>query len=66
MIQDREGKKYRYCVFHVEFGEAFQCRYDPKTGKEIEPNFGKTSLVKTGYLNSSYRKPHPPLVAMET
>ena len=50
--------QYRYCVFHVEYDAACQRKYDTE-GKEIEPNFGQTAKVKTGYLNSSYsREPH--------
>ena len=47
--------KIRFCVFHVEFGNACQRKYDAQ-GKEVEPNFGQTKLVNTGYLNSSYSR----------
>ncbi|XP_019858664.1 PREDICTED: arpin-like [Amphimedon queenslandica] len=54
IIQDTSNKKYRFCVFHIEFDGACQRKFDAE-GKEIEPNFGQTAKVKTGYLNSSYK-----------
>jgi hypothetical protein len=54
VIQDAQGSKYRYCIFHVEYKNGCQRRYDVE-GKEIEANFGQKALVNTGYLNSSYK-----------
>lgn len=47
--------QYRYVVFHIEFKHGCQRKYDPH-GKEVEPNFGQTGLVRTGYLQSTYSK----------
>jgi hypothetical protein len=54
VIQDAQGSKYRYCIFHIEYKNGCQRRYDVE-GKEIEANFGQKALVNTGYLNSSYK-----------
>lgn len=42
-------------MFHIEFQHACQRKFDSH-GKEVEPNFGATQLVRTGYLQSSYSK----------
>lgn len=54
IIQDHKGVKVRYVVFHIEFKQACRRRFDDK-GKELEANFGQTGLVRTGYLQSSYK-----------
>jgi hypothetical protein len=54
-IQDSTGTKYRFIVFHVEFTGGCLRRFDSR-GQEIEANFGQTSLVRTGYLHSSYKQ----------
>lgn len=54
ILQDSQGSKYRYVVLHVEFKHGCQRKYDVH-GKEIEPNFGQTGIVRTGYLHSSYK-----------
>ena len=45
--------QYRFIVIHVEFTGGCLRRFDSR-GQEIEANFGQTSLVRTGYLHSSY------------
>ncbi len=45
--------QYRFVVFHIEFLHGCQRKFDSQ-GKEVEPNFGATQLVRTGYLQSSY------------
>ena len=45
--------KIRFCVFHIEYSSTCKRKYDSQN-REIEPNFGQTKLVNTGYLNSSY------------
>lgn len=47
--------QYRYVVFHIEFKRGSQRKFDVH-GKEVEPNFGQTGLVRTGYLQSTYSK----------
>ncbi|XP_064405183.1 arpin-like [Halichondria panicea] len=54
VIQDSSGKKYRFVVFHIEFLHGCQRKFDSQ-GKEVEPNFGATQLVRTGYLQSTYK-----------
>lgn len=54
LIQDSTGTKHRFLVFHVEFKHGCQRRFDAH-GREIEPNFGQTGVVRTGYLHSSYK-----------
>ena len=53
IIVDTSGAKLRFVVLTVEFSRAHQRKFDEK-GHEIEPNFGLTAKVNTGYLNSSY------------
>lgn len=48
-----ELSQNRFVVFYIEFQHACQRKFDAK-GKEVEPNFGATQLVRTGYLQSSY------------
>lgn len=45
--------QFRYVVFHIEFKRGCQRKFDVH-GEEVEPNFGQTSLVRTGYLQSTY------------
>lgn len=40
-------------MFQVEHTQACQRKFDAQ-GKEVEPNFGKVGVVRTGYLHSSY------------
>ena len=47
--------QHRFVVFHIEFKHGCQRKFDTH-GREIEPNFGQTGLVRTGYLHSSYSK----------
>ncbi|XP_068683205.1 arpin-like [Montipora foliosa] len=49
------SQKWRYVVLHVEILKAFKRKFDPSSGKEIEPNYGKDKKVSTGYLMSSYK-----------
>ena len=50
--------QHRFIVFHVEFTQACQRKFDSQ-GQEVEPNFGKTGVVRTGYLHSSYSECRP-------
>jgi len=54
LIADTEGTKTRYVALHLSVRRAHKRRFDSK-GVEIEPNFGETEKVRTGYLNSSYK-----------
>lgn len=54
VVQDQKGVKVRYVGFHIEFKQACRRRFDDK-GKELEANFGQAGLVRTGYLQSSYK-----------
>ncbi|KXJ17500.1 Arpin [Exaiptasia diaphana] len=47
--------KWRYVVLHVTVTRAIKRKFDA-SGKEMEPNFGETKKVSTGYLMSSYIK----------
>ena len=47
--------QYRYVVFHIEFKHGCQRKFDVHR-QEVEPNFGQTGLVRTGYLQSTYSK----------
>ena len=52
-VHAKHTSQHRFVVFHIEFQHACQRKFDAH-GKEIEPNFGATQLVRTGYLQSSY------------
>ncbi|KAK3730345.1 hypothetical protein QZH41_014835 [Actinostola sp. cb2023] len=55
-IRDKTSaaQKWRYVVLHVTITKATKRKFD-SSGKEIEPNFGETKKVSTGYLMSSYK-----------
>ncbi|CAE1292421.1 Arpin [Acanthosepion pharaonis] len=53
-ITDKDKNKFRYIVLHIIISKAHRRKYD-SSGKEIEPNFGETKKVSTGFLNSSYK-----------
>ncbi|XP_031554087.1 arpin-like [Actinia tenebrosa] len=55
-VRDKSSgaNKWCYVVIHVAVARATRRKFD-STGKEIEPNFGETKKVSTGYLMSSYK-----------
>ena len=54
-FDDGTKARFRYWAIHLEFKSAARRTYD-KFNKEIEPNLGKTKLMNSGFLNSSYKK----------
>ncbi|VFV37948.1 upf0552 protein c15orf38 homolog [Lynx pardinus] len=53
-ILDARGRKERYYVLYIRPSRIHRRKFDPK-GNEIEPNFGATKKVNTGFLMSSYK-----------
>ncbi|XP_075998161.1 arpin [Genypterus blacodes] len=53
-ITDVNKQKVRFYVLYIKPGRVHQRRFDA-SGKEIEPNFGDTKKVNTGFLMSSYK-----------
>lgn len=53
-INDISQSKFQYICIHISIEKAMRRKFDSK-GDEIEPDFGSTKKVNTGYLMSSYK-----------